>query len=354
MPVVRFTVYSLIGTVFWVVPLALAGEALGSNWKTARKAFEWVDYVLLVLIVVGIVLPDRAPPAGTQAPRHRCGGLSGRCRYDTPSPWACCRGPRSCCRSPPRRTPRCCRGSPAGATRSSTTSCARASRWPSTAARRRRSRCWRDGSWPPTRRRIWHSRPAVLVLALAPPALAGLALGRTHRTGPRRPRGDRAGARGGVGRDAGGRAARRGRAGGGRGLARPGGCGAGDGLALGLAQAVALIPGISRSGATIGAARWRGFARADAHRLSWTVALPVIAGAGLLQGLRLRRGGVPAGLRAGDGRPGPGRPSARRSPPGRCCADAHARLPADTVRALPRRAGRPGGAARGRPPVAGK
>jgi membrane protein DedA with SNARE-associated domain len=54
MPVVRFTVYSLIGTVFWVVPLALAGEALGSNWKTARKAFEWIDYVLLALIVVGI------------------------------------------------------------------------------------------------------------------------------------------------------------------------------------------------------------------------------------------------------------------------------------------------------------
>ena len=55
MPVIRFTVYSLIGTVFWVVPLALAGEALGSDWKTVRKAFEWVDYVILVLVVVGIV-----------------------------------------------------------------------------------------------------------------------------------------------------------------------------------------------------------------------------------------------------------------------------------------------------------
>ena len=54
---------------------------------------------------------------------------------------------------------------------------------------------------------------------------------------------------------------------------------------------------MSRSGATIGAARWRGFARADANRLSWTVALPVIVGAGLLQGVRLRRRGVPAGLR---------------------------------------------------------
>ena len=160
MPVVRFTVYSLIGTVFWVIPLALAGEALGSDWKTARKAFEWVDYVLLAADRGRDRLPDRAPPAGTKAPRHRCGGLSGRCRYDTPSPWACCRGPRSCCRSPPRPTRRWCRGSPAGTTTSSTTSCARASRWPSTAAPRRPWRCWRDRSWPPTRAALWRSRPA--------------------------------------------------------------------------------------------------------------------------------------------------------------------------------------------------
>ena len=40
-----------------------------------------------------------------------------------------------------------------------------------------------------------------------------------------------------------------------------------DGLALGLAQALALIPGVSRSGATRAAARARGFSRADAARL---------------------------------------------------------------------------------------
>ena len=62
-----------------------------------------------------------------------------------------------------------------------------------------------------------------------------------------------------------------------------------DGLALGLAQALALIPGVSRSGATLAAARARGFSRRDADQLSWTVGLPVIAGATLLQGTRLAR-----------------------------------------------------------------
>jgi undecaprenyl-diphosphatase len=69
-----------------------------------------------------------------------------------------------------------------------------------------------------------------------------------------------------------------------------------DGLALGLAQAVALIPGVSRSGATIAAARARGFSREDSDRLSWQVGLPVIAGAALLKGTRLALGGVPSEL----------------------------------------------------------
>jgi undecaprenyl-diphosphatase len=68
-----------------------------------------------------------------------------------------------------------------------------------------------------------------------------------------------------------------------------------DGLALGLAQACALVPGISRNGATLAAARARGFARADADLLSWQVAVPVIAGASALKGVRLARRGLPAG-----------------------------------------------------------
>jgi undecaprenyl-diphosphatase len=68
-----------------------------------------------------------------------------------------------------------------------------------------------------------------------------------------------------------------------------------DGLALGLAQACALVPGVSRNGATLAAARLRGFARDDADRLSWQVAVPVIGGASALKGLRLARRGLPAG-----------------------------------------------------------
>jgi undecaprenyl-diphosphatase len=73
--------------------------------------------------------------------------------------------------------------------------------------------------------------------------------------------------------------------------------GALDGLTLGFAQSLALIPGISRSGATITAARVRGFSNEDADRLSWRVGLPVIAGAALLKGAQLARTGVPRGLR---------------------------------------------------------
>jgi undecaprenyl-diphosphatase len=68
-----------------------------------------------------------------------------------------------------------------------------------------------------------------------------------------------------------------------------------DGLALGLAQSVALIPGVSRNGATLTAARARGFARPDAHTLSWHAGLPVIAGAGALKAWRAWREGIPAG-----------------------------------------------------------
>ncbi len=73
----------------------------------------------------------------------------------------------------------------------------------------------------------------------------------------------------------------------------PGEATAADALWLGAAQACALMPGVSRNGATLAAARLRGFTREEANRLSRHVALPVIAGATLLKGLRLRRRGVP-------------------------------------------------------------
>jgi undecaprenyl-diphosphatase len=70
-----------------------------------------------------------------------------------------------------------------------------------------------------------------------------------------------------------------------------------DALWLGAAQACALMPGMSRNGMTLAAARLRGFGRADANALSRHVALPVIAGATVLKGARLVKRGLPHGLR---------------------------------------------------------
>jgi membrane protein DedA with SNARE-associated domain len=53
MPLGRFTVFSLIGAIPWVVALTLAGYAAGGNWTSVRKGFEYVTYAILVLIVLG-------------------------------------------------------------------------------------------------------------------------------------------------------------------------------------------------------------------------------------------------------------------------------------------------------------
>jgi undecaprenyl-diphosphatase len=74
-----------------------------------------------------------------------------------------------------------------------------------------------------------------------------------------------------------------------------------DGLALGCAQAAALVPGVSRNGATLTVARWRGFTRQHANMLSRTVALPVIVGAAALKAVRLRRRRLPPGQGAAFG-----------------------------------------------------
>ena len=70
-----------------------------------------------------------------------------------------------------------------------------------------------------------------------------------------------------------------------------------DGLALGIAQAAALAPGVSRNGVTLAAARWRRFSRDQANLLSRTIALPIIVGATALKGTRLARRGTTPELR---------------------------------------------------------
>jgi len=56
-----------------------------------------------------------------------------------------------------------------------------------------------------------------------------------------------------------------------------------DALLVGLAQSLALVPGVSRSGATICMALLIGFARSDAARFSFLLSIPAIAGAGLFE-----------------------------------------------------------------------
>jgi undecaprenyl-diphosphatase len=68
-----------------------------------------------------------------------------------------------------------------------------------------------------------------------------------------------------------------------------------DALAIGCAQAVALVPGVSRSGAALAAARARGFDSAAAQRLSWSAALPVMLGAALMSARRAIARGLPSG-----------------------------------------------------------
>jgi undecaprenyl-diphosphatase len=64
------------------------------------------------------------------------------------------------------------------------------------------------------------------------------------------------------------------------------------GLFLGAAQALALQPGVSRSGVTITAGRLIGLDRPTAARFSFLLALPIIAGAGAYKGLDVMQTGL--------------------------------------------------------------
>jgi undecaprenyl-diphosphatase len=71
-------------------------------------------------------------------------------------------------------------------------------------------------------------------------------------------------------------------------------------LLIGAAQAVALIPGVSRSGATISAALFLGYRREEAARFSFLLATPITLGAGLLKLPDLAGGGAsPAAVAVG-------------------------------------------------------
>lgn len=65
----------------------------------------------------------------------------------------------------------------------------------------------------------------------------------------------------------------------------------GDAAAIGLAQALAILPGISRSGATIAGGLMRGLRREAAARFSFLLATPIVLGAGLYKLVDLGRAG---------------------------------------------------------------
>jgi len=67
----------------------------------------------------------------------------------------------------------------------------------------------------------------------------------------------------------------------------------GSALIIGLAQILALVPGTSRSGITMTAARFLGFERAAAARFSMLMSIPVIVAAGAVAGRELAQSGAP-------------------------------------------------------------
>lgn len=71
-----------------------------------------------------------------------------------------------------------------------------------------------------------------------------------------------------------------------------------DSMIVGCAQATALIPGVSRSGATITAGLFRNLTREAAVRFSFLLSTPIIAGAALLKAHELRKEGLPQEMHA--------------------------------------------------------
>ena len=70
----------------------------------------------------------------------------------------------------------------------------------------------------------------------------------------------------------------------------------GQAISIGLAQCIAFIPGVSRSGITMVAARFIGYERTEAARFSFLLSIPAIMAAGLWKGYGLYRDGTDASL----------------------------------------------------------
>lgn len=54
MPLVRFTVFSLLGAIPWTIGLVYAGRVLGDNWRTIREYLAGLDILVAVVLVAAV------------------------------------------------------------------------------------------------------------------------------------------------------------------------------------------------------------------------------------------------------------------------------------------------------------
>jgi membrane protein DedA with SNARE-associated domain len=55
MPFWRFSAYTLLGSIPWVLMLAIVGEKVGENWEDWRHKLGYLDYVVAAAIIAGVV-----------------------------------------------------------------------------------------------------------------------------------------------------------------------------------------------------------------------------------------------------------------------------------------------------------
>jgi membrane protein DedA with SNARE-associated domain len=71
MPLGRFSLLTMLGSIPWVLALALVGRSVGDNWESWRHNLGYIDYVVAAAIVIGIgwwLLKRRGDSDGDAAP----------------------------------------------------------------------------------------------------------------------------------------------------------------------------------------------------------------------------------------------------------------------------------------------